>query len=638
MDNTDGDARITNDTGHLYIWDGNIWQDQGDILDLNWSAINNKPSSVVGDIDDAVTKKHIQNTDEYLSTQVTKTLYVDKNRTDSYTENGSITKPYKTINNLLTVGIPTGAVVKIALGYYTEDVDLTGLLDVTIIGDNTRSGDGVRIQGTVIISGINTKVNLKGIRVQPITDKIALDYVDGDNCYFQDCVFRNKTAGAVNPIIRIGDVASGGGLGTNVPRFYNCNVFKEGTGIVIQGANLAIINFKGGFIDADITMIGAYGILLDNISGSSAITHNVGVLGIYRSQIGGLTSAITATPATAFIALNQVTLRANDGITVGSIILNGTCPYVIGICDYNIAGSNFGAGTKIYNSFDRDLKNTSSVIGDTVKDALETLDINKTTLPEVKADVDIADAISKKHTQGTDTQLDSGVVAVGAGDDVTLTQNLVIPFTSVNPGAVANTFYLKEGKVGIGTTSLNRKLTVRVNTDDGIDISAINSSNLRFMTDILGDARNWMFSNQHSLTGFELLRSSVAGGDPNIPVLAFDQNGNAGIGLIDPDAKLEVNGYTKLGSNAPKIKMKKLTGTTGTGSTTIAHGLTASKILDMSILVQELSGAFVHPVYTPNTSDISYYQTYFGTDNIILELQGANINSRPYTILITYEE
>ena len=310
-------------------------------------------------------------------TVVTKTIYIDGNRTDFYTENGSIIKPFKSFINLLASGVPAGATVKVAPGYYTEDVNLTGLGEVTIIGDNTKSGDGTRIQGTVVVSGTNTKVSLKGIRIQPITDKIALDYVDGSNCCFQDCVFRNHTVGATSPLIRIGDVASGGGLGVNTPRFYNCDVYKDAGNIVIEGSTLTVVAFIGGHLNADISMIGIYGVLLDNVSGCSDITHNVSVLGIYRSQIGSLTSAVTATPLNAFIALNQITLRTNDGVTVGAINLNGTCPYVMGICDYNIVTSNFGAGIRLYNSFDRDLKNTSSVIGATVRNAIETLDTDK---------------------------------------------------------------------------------------------------------------------------------------------------------------------------------------------------------------------------------------------------------------------
>jgi hypothetical protein len=41
--NTEGDARITNDTGHLYVWDGSVWTDQGDVIDLTWDAISGKP-------------------------------------------------------------------------------------------------------------------------------------------------------------------------------------------------------------------------------------------------------------------------------------------------------------------------------------------------------------------------------------------------------------------------------------------------------------------------------------------------------------------------------------------------------------------------------------------------------------------
>jgi hypothetical protein len=63
--NSQGDARIANDTGNCYVWnipdstgDLSDWANQGDIIDLVWSAIDGKPSSSVSDIDDAVTKKH----------------------------------------------------------------------------------------------------------------------------------------------------------------------------------------------------------------------------------------------------------------------------------------------------------------------------------------------------------------------------------------------------------------------------------------------------------------------------------------------------------------------------------------------------------------------------------------------------
>ena len=73
--NAKGDARIANDTGHLYVWSIDAssglltdWVDVGDIIDLNWSAISGRPSSSVADIDDAVNKRHTQGTDQGLDT------------------------------------------------------------------------------------------------------------------------------------------------------------------------------------------------------------------------------------------------------------------------------------------------------------------------------------------------------------------------------------------------------------------------------------------------------------------------------------------------------------------------------------------------------------------------------------------
>ena len=68
------DGRITSDNGHLYLWDGSTWLDQGDIVDLKWAAIEDKPISSVANIDDAVSKKHsnsldhTQGTDQGLDT------------------------------------------------------------------------------------------------------------------------------------------------------------------------------------------------------------------------------------------------------------------------------------------------------------------------------------------------------------------------------------------------------------------------------------------------------------------------------------------------------------------------------------------------------------------------------------------
>jgi hypothetical protein len=117
-------------------------------------------------------------------------------------------------------------------------------------------------------------------------------------------------------------------------------------------------------------------------------------------------------------------------------------------------------------------------------------------------------------------------------------------------------------------------------------------------------------------------------------------NGKVGIGTSNPAATLEVNGYTKLGSDAPSIKVKKLNGITGPMEgdfVVISHGLDNSKILSVSVMVQ-----WNNSKYEPNVSglgvnffwacDYNHVQinTVYGDSQWIL--------SKPITVFITYEE
>ena len=118
-------------------------------------------------------------------------------------------------------------------------------------------------------------------------------------------------------------------------------------------------------------------------------------------------------------------------------------------------------------------------------------------------------------------------------------------------------------------------------------------------------------------------------------------NGNVGIGTTNPAATLEVNGYTKLGSDAPLIKVKKLTGTTastGGDYVDIAHGLDQSKILSVSVLVNYSA---LH-ITGPNVQGLglNFYWFSFGGVIRVLNASGdsASILSKPITILITYEQ
>ncbi len=103
------------------------------------------------------------------------------------------------------------------------------------------------------------------------------------------------------------------------------------------------------------------------------------------------------------------------------------------------------------------------------------------------------------------------------------------------------------------------------------------------------------------------------------------------------------SGYTAFGDDAPAIKMKKLTGTTGAteGDTTnIAHGLAdISKIVGYYVLVSTASGNRVPPAFTSVAEH--EYDAFVNTANVIVKLTATNsgsLLSKAITVLITYEE
>jgi hypothetical protein len=100
--------------------------------------------------------------------------------------------------------------------------------------------------------------------------------------------------------------------------------------------------------------------------------------------------------------------------------------------------------------------------------------------------------------------------------------------------------------------------------------------------------------------------------------------------------------YTALGESSPAIKMKKLTGTTDSaegGDTVVAHGLDGAKILDISVTVDRGDGWFFPPEHTFNAEH--QYSVAFSDSNVSVvnsAANSANILSKSFTVLITYEE
>jgi hypothetical protein len=193
--------------------------------------------------------------------------------------------------------------------------------------------------------------------------------------------------------------------------------------------------------------------------------------------------------------------------------------------------------------------------------------------------------------------------------------------------------------IGIGTNTpnaplqfsnavVNRKIVLydTNNNDNQYYGFGINGGTLRYQTDAIG-ADHVFFAGVNSTTSNELMR--------------IKGTGNVGIGTNNPTTKLEINGYTKLGSDAPAIRVIKLTGTTSNvqnGTVTIPHGLNPAKILSATVLVEYFTNSFVPASYSRTGYEFDFY---ISGANIYIWNSAANsgsILSKPIKIMITYEE
>ncbi|MCP9749175.1 hypothetical protein [Lacihabitans sp. CS3-21] len=127
-----------------------------------------------------------------------------------------------------------------------------------------------------------------------------------------------------------------------------------------------------------------------------------------------------------------------------------------------------------------------------------------------------------------------------------------------------------------------------------------------------------------------------------VEALRISPTGNVGVGTTTPNTKFEVNGFTKLGSDAPAIKVKKLITTTSStqgGTVFLAHGLNASKILNIQIILEYSTTSYIPPSYNFNPG----YEFDWFSDSTFINIANKPNNSnlilsKPVKILITYEE
>nr|MBK9651130.1 hypothetical protein [Bacteroidota bacterium] len=207
------------------------------------------------------------------------------------------------------------------------------------------------------------------------------------------------------------------------------------------------------------------------------------------------------------------------------------------------------------------------------------------------------------------------------------------------------------GNVGIGTSAPNYKMHIVSGGSFPLALQSTSASSYSVMH---------VFNNSGTITAHFGYGNPSAGtfadrvfiGSTNATPFVLTTNnteririaptGEVGINTNAPTTDLEVNGFTKLGSDAPAVKMKKYTGNTAAtanGNINFAHGLNQAKILSVEVLVLQSGGTLYPP--ENSTSSGAYYHYFVTSTSVYISndaSNSANMLNRPYRVLITYEE
>jgi hypothetical protein len=185
--NVIGDGRVTTDTGHLYIWTKETssglltdWVDQGDFIDVTWDAISGKPLSTPANIDDAVSKKHTQGTDQGLDTgglNATTALQVKDAVTNSHAASGQFNQA------------TTGEIVSLTDKSIPLDADVT-LIESDADLNAKRKLTWANIKSTLksYFDTFYTIVNLGGIEKISVNTTLTVKASGGDFTTIQDAL------------------------------------------------------------------------------------------------------------------------------------------------------------------------------------------------------------------------------------------------------------------------------------------------------------------------------------------------------------------------------------------------------------------------------------------------------------------
>ena len=199
-----------------------------------------------------------------------------------------------------------------------------------------------------------------------------------------------------------------------------------------------------------------------------------------------------------------------------------------------------------------------------------------------------------------------------------------------------------DGKFGIGLNGLPASSDLHIHKNDYVntELQLTNTSTGYFPTD--GFSISMKNGGELEMNYKESQKVVFQTNTSATPELVLHTNGNLGLGVTNASTKLEVNGFTKLGTDAPAIKIKKINTTspaTEGASINLDHLVSPNKIISVQVLLEYISNSYVPPSYDGNGG--FWYDWYVSGDKIYIKNKlgsSGSILSKPIKIVITYEE
>ena len=292
-----------------------------------------------------------------LSRRDSHLIHVDQYKSGTYTPDGSINKPYKTIQAAYDSAIAVSTIL-IAPGAYEEDlvVGANGLSSmISFIGLGGKGSNNVIILGNVEIHDPQTKVQMKDIRIEsPDGTRPALLVNGCRQSSFQNMTIRYGVDSQGNPVVptenvlKVTSIPNDGDIQDGTVDFLSCSIYPQGNGILVDGPNFRQVRFYRCNYGANITMplTNMDTVYLYQCAAFGNITHENGVIVVDQSQITGFSSTASITPLKAlpdylqnytlvnFVQITNSSLRLLSG-GWGLIEKFGDSNYLIGNNDSN---------------------------------------------------------------------------------------------------------------------------------------------------------------------------------------------------------------------------------------------------------------------------------------------------------------